>query len=181
MLRAKASGPEKGDPAVDEGGHDALQAVTMALYLVQHARALSAVEDPERGITDQGRAEVERIAGVAKGYGVRVGKILHSGKKRAVQTAEILARHLEPPSGMDRASGLCPQDDVMALAMALRSEDNWLIVSHMPFVSKLASYLVTGQLEPAIFRFQNGGIVCLEELAAPQGWIIKWALMPNVD
>ncbi len=152
----------------------------MALYLVQHARALSAQEDPERGISDLGRAEAERIAGVAKDYGVQVGKILHSGKKRAQQTAEVFAKHMSPPQGIEQASGLNPQDDVTGLAAALRGEDDWMLVGHMPFMAKLASHLVTGQAEPAIFRFQNGGIVCLEEEPASGAWIIKWALMPNV-
>ena len=152
----------------------------MALYLVQHARALSSEEDPERGISDQGRAEADRIAGVAKGYGVRVAKILHSGKKRAQQTAEIMAEHLKPSQGIEAASGLHPQDDVTALAAAMRTEDDLMLVGHMPFMAKLASYLVTGQVEPAIFRFQNGGIVCLDEVRGTTGWIIKWALMPNV-
>jgi phosphohistidine phosphatase SixA len=40
-------------------------------------------------LTDQGRAETERIAQVAKGYGIRVARIVHSGKKRAEQTAAI--------------------------------------------------------------------------------------------
>lgn len=153
----------------------------MALYLVQHARALPAQEDPERGISDRGRQDAERIAGVAKGYGVRVAKIVHSGKKRAMQTAEIFARHLEPPQGVEQVSGIQPQDDVTAIAMALRAEDDWMIVGHMPFVSKLASYLVIGQVEPTIFRFQNGGVVCLEEVPPQPSWVIKWALMPTVD
>ncbi len=151
----------------------------MALYLVQHAKALSAQEDPERGISDQGRSEVERIASVAKGYGVRVRKIVHSDKKRARQTAEILAHFLEP-SSVEPASGLHPQDDVTALAVALRAEDDWMLVGHMPFLSKLASHLVIGRPEPAIFAFQNGGIVCLDEVAGTESWIIKWALMPTV-
>lgn len=153
----------------------------MALYLVQHGKAHSAQEDPERGISEAGRAEVERIAGVAKGYGVRVRRIVHSGKKRAAQTAQILAEFLNPPDGVEVSSGLNPQDGVTALALALRAEDDWMIVGHMPFVARLASYLVTGQEDPPVFRFQNGGIVCLDMVDGMPGWIIKWALMPNVD
>lgn len=153
----------------------------MALYLVQHARALPTQQDPERPISEQGREEVERIAGVANSYGVRVAKIVHSGKKRTMQTAEVFAKYLNPPKGVEQASGLHPQDDVTAIAMALRAEDDWMIVGHMPFVAKLASYLVTGQVEPAIFRFQNGGIVCLDEERGMPAWIIKWALMPKID
>ena len=178
MELAFAKRRHQGLPTVDEQTAIALQA-NMALYLVQHARALSEQEDPERGISELGRSEVERIASVAKGYGVRVKKIVHSDKKRARQTAGILAQFLEP-SSVEPASGLHPQDDVTALAVALRSEDDWMIVGHMPFVSKLTSHLVIGRAEPAVFAFQNGGIVCLEEVPGSDTWIIKWALMPTV-
>lgn len=61
----------------------------MALYLVQHGINAAKDTDPERGLTDQGSAETARIAQVAKGYGINVGRIVHSGKKRAAQTASI--------------------------------------------------------------------------------------------
>ena len=103
------------------------------------------------------------------------------GRRGAEQTAEIFARYLEPPQGVEKVSGIQPQDDVTAIGMALRAEDDWMIVGHMPFVSKLASYLVLGQVQPSIFRFQNGGVVCLDEVPQTSSWIIKWALMPTVD
>ncbi len=66
----------------------------MALYLVQHGKSLSKEEDPEQGLSAEGSADVTRIAEVAKGYHVRPNRILHSGKKRARQTAEIFAKSL---------------------------------------------------------------------------------------
>ena len=63
----------------------------MALYLVQHGKSLAKDVDPEQGISDEGRAEVARIAAVAANYFVRVAGIAHSGKKRAWQTADIFA------------------------------------------------------------------------------------------
>ena len=62
----------------------------MALYLVQHGKSLPKDQDAEQGLSQEGMADVERIAGVAQGYGVRVRTIQHSGKKRARQTAESL-------------------------------------------------------------------------------------------
>jgi len=66
----------------------------MAVYLVQHGKSLNDQEDPEKGLSERGKAETERIAGVAQGYAVQVSSILHSGKKRARQTAEIMAARL---------------------------------------------------------------------------------------
>jgi len=39
---------------------------------------------------------------------------------------------------------------------------------------------VVGSNEKAIFKFQNGGIVCLDKESDSQSWIIKWALMPDI-
>ena len=72
----------------------------MGLYLVQHGKSLPKEIDPEKGLSDEGIAEVRRIAQVAAGYCCQVAQIGHSGKKRARQTAEIFASHLKPPKGV---------------------------------------------------------------------------------
>ncbi|MFO7802544.1 MAG: hypothetical protein R6V55_09645 [Desulfovermiculus sp.] len=46
-------------------------------------------------------------------------------------------------------------------------------------MSKLASYLVTGNPDLAMIQFRNGGIVCLDKENEVDGWIIKWTLFPN--
>ena len=61
----------------------------MALFLVQHGISAPKDIDPEKGLSDFGREETNRIAQVAKGYKIPVQKIVHSGKKRAEQTAAI--------------------------------------------------------------------------------------------
>ena len=52
----------------------------MTLYLVQHGKSLPKDIDPDRGLSEEGITETERIAGVAKGYGVAVSLIRHSSK-----------------------------------------------------------------------------------------------------
>lgn len=153
----------------------------MALYLVQHGEALAEDVDPERSLSPQGRADVERIAGVAKGYAVRVSRIEHSGKKRAAQTAEIFAAALEPPGGVKARSGINPMDDVVPVAEQAEAEADLMLVGHLPFMQRLLSYLVVGSSERRVFKFQNGGIVCLDREAEEDGWYVKWALMPDID
>jgi phosphohistidine phosphatase len=31
-----------------------------------------------------------------------------------------------------------------------------------------------------VFQFQNGGIVCVDRYGDDGGWVIRWALMPNI-
>ena len=152
----------------------------MALYLVQHGRSHPKDVDPDQGLTDDGRADVKRIADVARGYGVKVHTILHSGKKRARQTAVIMAEALAPTGGIMEKTGLKPMDDVTALAGLIDSTEDPMLVGHLPFMQRLTSWLITGSIEPPVIKFQNGGIVCLKKDSDTAGWVIAWSLMPFI-
>lgn len=152
----------------------------MALFLVQHGRSLSKDIDPEQGLSEEGMAEARRIAEVAGGYGVTVSRIIHSGKKRARQTAEILDSFLKPQGGVHEAQGLKPLDDVAVWAGKIDSGDNLMLVGHLPFMSKLTSFLIAGSTDNPVFRFQNGGILCLDIDPDSRAWIICWSLMPKI-
>jgi len=152
----------------------------MALYLVQHGQSLPKDVDPDQGLSDEGAAETKRIAEVARGYEVKVSLIRQSGKKRARQTAEILAGALNPAGGVAEASGLKPLDDVADAAAGLDAAANTMLVGHLPFMERMASFLVTGSAQKPIFKFQNSGIVCLEKDPRSGSWVIVWTLMPNI-
>lgn len=152
----------------------------MAIYLVQHAQSLPKEVDPEKGISPDGRASAEAIAGVARGYGVQVSQIRHSGKKRARETAEIFGHALQPADGVIASPGLAPLDDVTLVADALDPASNVMLVGHLPFMERLAAYLVTGTATRPVFRFQNAGIVCLDLYADFGSWIVTWSLSPRI-
>jgi phosphohistidine phosphatase len=152
----------------------------MALYLVQHGKALPKDQDTEQGLAPEGMVEVQRIAEVARNYGVSVRRIEHSGKKRAWQTAEIFAAALVPQEGVQVRKGIDPLDDVTLIATELESTDNLMLVGHLPFMERLSTYLITGSLERLVFKYQNGGIVCLDKDQEGRFWFIKWALMPHI-
>lgn len=152
----------------------------MTLYLVQHAECLSKDQDPEKGLSDSGIATATRIAEVAAGYNVPVNRILHSGKKRARQTAEIFSSFLTPAEGLAVVPGIKPLDDVASFGEQLDSTANTMVVGHLPFMEKLTAYLITGSPDKPVFKFQNAGIVCLDSLPDTGDWVIRWALMPNI-
>jgi len=151
----------------------------MSLYLVQHGRNLPKDQDPEQPLSDEGRNEVENIAEVAAGYGVSVAVIEHSPKLRAQQTAEIFSTFLKPDQGPREREGIKALDDVTAIAGKLRAGDNRMLVGHLPFMERLAAYLIAGRQDPRVIKFQNGGIVCLD-CEEEGGWFVKWALMPHI-
>jgi phosphohistidine phosphatase len=151
----------------------------MALYLVQHGKSLPKDVDPGRGLSKEGVSEVELIAGVAGNYHVKVEKIFHSGKQRAAQTATLFSDTLKPTQGVAEMQGLGPLDDVDVLAPKLNAGADVMLVGHLPFMERLVSRLTTGSVDHTVFKFQNGGIVCLDQEA--ENWHIKWALMPKID
>ena len=153
----------------------------MSLFLFQHGKSLPAEIDPDKGLSEEGVAEVKHIANVAKRYGIPVQCIRHSGKKRARQTAEIFASALGPVSDVQEISGLNPMDDVADFASTLEGRDNHMLVGHLPFMERLTAYLITGSIDKPVFKFQNGGIVCLDKDPNTHSWVIKWVLMPNIE
>ncbi len=152
----------------------------MALFLVQHGKSLPKDQDPNQSLSEEGIADSKRIASVARGYGVHVSCIKHSGKKRAQQTADIFASALKPEGGVREAEGLRPLDDVTALADKINSTDNLMLVGHLPFMERLTSYLITGLIDKPVFKFQNSGIVCMDKDPDSGSWVIKWTLMPKI-
>lgn len=152
----------------------------MAIFLVQHGKSLSKEQDPEKGISEIGLQETERIAQVAVGYKVKVKRIVHSGKQRALQTAEIFGRYLTPVEGVEEGRGLKPLDDVTAWAVKLAPGADSMLVGHLPFMEKLTGFLTTGSEEITPFKFQNSGIICLDRHSDSDKWIIQWSLMPNI-
>ncbi len=152
----------------------------MKLYLVQHGEALSKDVDPERPLSDTGRIDVAAVAGHLTQQGVRVAHVLHSGKARAKQTAEILARSLAPEAAPEFMSGLSPKDPVAPVAEIVNawSEDS-LIAGHLPFMAKLVARLITGDETRVLTDYRPGSVVCLEK-PANGDWIIAWMLRPDL-
>ncbi len=152
----------------------------MALYLVQHGKSLPKDQDPDQGLSEEGKAETELIAKTAREKGITVSQIKHSVKKRARQTAEILARALNPNQGVQEIIGIKPMDDVAEVAAGLDPAENTMLVGHLPFMERMTAFLITGSIDKPILKFQNSGIVCLDKDPDTQSWVIIWVLLPTI-
>lgn len=151
----------------------------MDAYLVQHGEAKLETEDPERPLTNRGRDEVSHVAIYAANAGLVISRILHSGKLRARQTAEIFAQHLHPASGVAEVKGLSPLDEPrMAVSILEESAESVMLIGHLPHLSRLASSLILGDSSRDLIRFRFGGIVCLSKSEGK--WMICWILTPEL-
>jgi len=148
--------------------------MTHKIYFSQHGLAIDKAENPERPLSPAGKQQTEAVANTLRDSGTDLTHIFHSGKLRASQTAEIFANTLRI-SSVSSIDGLAPNDDVTQLAKNLGSE-RALYVGHLPHLEKLAAYLLTGDENLNIVRFQNSSVLCLEK-ETPH-YRIKWLLSP---
>jgi phosphohistidine phosphatase len=148
----------------------------MRLYLVQHGEALSEDVDPERALSDVGRADAKRLASFLAPKHLSISRVLHSGKLRAQQTAAVLVGAFVSKVAPEETEGLDPLDDPQALVDTLAGwQEDVLIVGHLPFLAKLVGQMLTGTDDPLV-TFDPGALVCLER--SEDRWSVAWVVPP---
>ena len=158
----------------------------MDIYLVQHAQAKSTSKTQRVLFLKREWQTLRERSAYAEKLGFAIDRIYHSGKLRAKQTAEILARHLGVADKVETKKGLDPSDSVAPIRDwlgRLSSEGirNILIVGHLPFLDKLTSLLVAGTEDAHVVAFQNAGIVKLVPKSAGSGYSIQWIITPDIQ
>ncbi len=153
----------------------------MNVYLVQHGEALSKEENPERPLSEKGKADIRKTASfVSEHLDFSVTSIYHSTKTRAQQTAEILGEHFNPLGGVSSVDGLDPLADPFLWVTRLNSsEEDTMVVGHLPHLSKLAALLLCRDDTKIIVKFQMGGILCLEK-GDGGFWSVAWMVVPQL-
>ena len=152
----------------------------MKIYLVQHGEAVASEVDPERPLTEQGRLDLQRIASLLERAEIKAERIIHSGKLRARQTAEILATAVAPGSALETSDQIKPNDDPAAFDLPKQPGDrDAMVVGHLPFMAKLVAHLVAGSDAVALVAYRPGSVVCLERIDDAD-WQINWMLRPEL-
>lgn len=150
------------------------------LILVRHGQALPAAEDPKEHLAPEGREQVMRTAGILASVVKQIDVVYHSSKPRAEETAELLAATLRVPGGVRWRGGLNPNDSVETLLDDLDGEsaERVMIVSHLPFLSHLASRLLVGKADPELVRFSLATAAALSR--ERKGWVLRWMIDPEL-
>jgi phosphohistidine phosphatase len=152
----------------------------MKLYLVQHGEACSKEVDPERPLTDRGREDIERLAAFLGRAGVEVERVIHSGKLRAAQTADLLAAAVAPFVELEVDERIHPNDDPQAIDWQQQTGGrDAMLVGHLPFMARLVSLLLAEDPDRPIAAYRPGTVVCLES-GAEGGWQIDWMIRPEL-
>jgi len=159
----------------------------MFLYLVQHAEALSKEEDGSRSLSEKGIGDIKKVAGYLAGLKIQAVTICHSGKMRALQTAQILADYLKFGKELSHSDGLAPMEDPQIWRKRLSNmNENIILVGHLPHLGKLASLILCDDAEKNIIDFKMGGVVCLKRFEAGSDasrdgkWAVEWMITPEI-
>ena len=149
------------------------------LVLVRHGEAESGEVDPDRPLTAEGRRDVQRMTRWLSAVGVLPQRILHSRKRRAEETAEILQTGLRAEDGTLASDGLRPKDDVgFAVDLAERTSRTVLLVGHLPHLERVVDALLVGKLDASIVELQAGGAAILA--GRPHGWTLRALMQPDL-
>lgn len=142
---------------------------------MRHGEAVSGVDDRQRPLSDRGRAQSVATAQSLRSRGVSIAWVCHSGILRAQQTAELVAAVLAPEQGVRGITGLCPDDDPLIVKAEIdATSKSLLLVSHLPYLSRLAGLMTTGDAERPVIEFAPATLVCLRRQA--NGWKLDWFL-----
>ncbi len=148
----------------------------MMLFLLQHGDAVAEAVDPAKPLSPAGARAVRATAQACARFGLKAREVLHSGKLRARQSAEILGEELGIP--VRAIAGIDPLDPAGIFAEECNSrEESVIVAGHLPFLERLTSLLVAGREEPPVAAFQRGGMICLEKRG--DSWVILWTALPK--
>lgn len=146
----------------------------MRVLIMRHGDAVDGFDDAARELSkdgeDEARAAGKFLAAVKSAPDV----VWHSPLVRAAQTARLAASACGASPKLVERSGLRPGDDPYEIARELErmsGDETLMIVSHLPFVGRLASVLACGS-ESADLRFTTGTVSRFDRRSAHGAWML---------
>ncbi|GIW32917.1 MAG: phosphohistidine phosphatase [Meiothermus sp.] len=142
------------------------EGLSVQLYLIRHAIALDAAPgqpDEARPLSQDG---IQKFIGVARGLkrlGVRLDRLYHSPRLRAVQTAELLVPLLDGETEVTPYLAAEPGPELLQTLQG----NSVALVGHEPWISDLCAWLLYGRRGGAAFPFKKGGVAHLEGTPKP--------------
>ena len=151
----------------------------MNLYLVRHGRPLLNYESGDPPLSAEGESEVALVASKLSEMDVHVEEIYHSGKLRARQTAGIIQKSVAPGAEISFKAGLKPNDPIVGIADDMNAADkDSMLVGHLPFMDKMAAFLLDLSHDSSGLSFRTATVVCLERKEKDK-WTLLWTVSPD--
>ncbi|MBW2451998.1 MAG: phosphohistidine phosphatase SixA [Deltaproteobacteria bacterium] len=148
----------------------------MQLYLMRHGLAYSEKEDPLCVLSPEGIDQVKSVGRALRSLSLRFDLILASPKRRAQQTAALIAESVRYPySDIVSTESALPNAHPSALIRLLEPEPDdsrILVVGHLPHLADLLCELCGG----GKFKLGNADLACVERV---QQASTLTSLLPN--
>jgi len=155
----------------------------MEIYLMQHGPNLSKDQDPEESLSPEGEDRVSRAARAIQKMGLRFDVVVTSPKKRAKQTAAIVAKAVGfPVEGIvetEQVKAMTPAEITIDYLKQFEGAQAVLIAGHLPSLAEVASSLLSEGSKTTI-QFERGGIgrIDVDWLPTHEGRL-RWYLTPD--
>jgi phosphohistidine phosphatase len=155
----------------------------MELYLVRHAIAADRdptafPDDSKRPLTDVGILKFSSAARGLRKILPEVELVYASGYVRAWDTAVILHEETGWPAPVERHELEAEMPPSGALGLLDTDAESIALVGHEPFLSRLASLLITGNESALVVDFKKGGVMALA-VAGERG-VLRWKATPKM-
>ncbi|HLD16362.1 MAG TPA: phosphohistidine phosphatase SixA [Coxiellaceae bacterium] len=152
----------------------------MKFYCVRHGDTVSTLVDPDRPLSEAGRAGIVRVARSLKKAGIILPHLIHSPKLRAQQTAQIIVDEVGAERTTETKSKLDDTDSAMDWATEINLwEEDTMMIGHLPFISQLISQLLLQDEHKPLISFVPGTVVCLQK-SETRRWYIQWTINPDI-
>jgi phosphohistidine phosphatase len=158
--------------------HELCQFVSVvSTTLIRHAIAEDGDDDFARPLSGEGRRRFRKSVETLERVGVRFSKVLHSPKRRALETAELLRPLCDGEFEVTPLLTHSPGDELLELL----DVHELAVVGHEPHLSALLAWLVLGDAELAPkFELKKGGVARLEGDVEPGGMRLLALWTPRV-
>ncbi|MBE7537953.1 MAG: hypothetical protein HS122_06040 [Opitutaceae bacterium] len=160
------------------------------LYLIRHAHAVPASEDPLRPLSLAGVQECALLVRFfAENHQLLPTQIWHSPHARSRETADRLAAGLNQDSARVEIPGILGDDDprvLLARVNDLPPGSEIAVVGHDPHLTRLASLLIRGRSKPALMDLKKGSVLALEKTetrhkkSGQPRWMVCWYMTPGL-
>ena len=144
---------------------------------------MSEEQDPQRRLSPEGKAQIERTAIALKEMGVSFDLIISSPKARARESAEIVAGTLSYPlNEIEITNTLTPNShpgDFINYLIGFKNRERVFAAGHLPSLHNIALSLLCDACNFNI-KFEMGGVlrIDVEKLPTHQG-ILRYYLLPE--
>ncbi len=157
----------------------------MNIYFLRHASAGShksnLAADERRPLDPEGIEQCGSIGRALAAMDVKVDSVVSSPLKRAIQTAELVAREIGYEDKIESSDALRPDADYRAFQQLLQShanKDELMVVGHNPTLSEFLSLLISGGASHNAVELRKGAIAKVP--IDGNSTSLQWCVTPKV-